>query len=549
MATEHHHHHQHHGYGHSAAFGSGGKADASSSGGGAHHSHKSFKRKYRKLKLRFDAVMKQSDDLFRKDIIATAQVKRITEENVFVPNFLSPSLNIHPTNLPNRRLLDLLLDLNSTYHLPRHKRYNIGSPSCSTPVGFLSPEHLAKYQNSNEEDVEPMDLDPAANTTTTTVAVVDKKLHSIAGAVRDSDSSESESSDGSEEDDDESEDEDEEEEEEDFPRDIPEYDDLSVSELELEEIRVERYTRGEPTTPPLYVRKGLEALSRRRAQRKKEARRRTRKLAKKNNNGVTIKPESSTPVISIGPNTIATTASNPAAPGTGGVGGAETHIDKDKDKPRILLPPDDLYHPGSTPPYLRDPSPFLLTVEEEEEYYASIDQHMSFHPNRPSTFELTQHNDDAVPVPDAAEDQRNPMSVYSWLKRNQPQIFLQEVEEPGGGGGGPGTGVGGAGGPGRKGGRGKSGPKRRVNMEGEEEEMHAKGQGMKRKRKGDEQEGMGMGVITPTPVKVAGAGGTGGTGAGGSGGKGGSGGRGRKKKEVLQGSLEEGTPVGKKVRR
>ena len=52
------------------------------------------RRKYRKLKLRFDAVMKQSDDLFRKDIIATAQVKRITEENVFVPP--PPFLNTHP---------------------------------------------------------------------------------------------------------------------------------------------------------------------------------------------------------------------------------------------------------------------------------------------------------------------------------------------------------------------------------------------------------------------------------------------------------------------
>ena len=42
------------------------------------------RRKYRKLKLRFDAVMKQSDDLFAKDITATAQVKRITEENKYV---------------------------------------------------------------------------------------------------------------------------------------------------------------------------------------------------------------------------------------------------------------------------------------------------------------------------------------------------------------------------------------------------------------------------------------------------------------------------------
>ncbi|KAF8430306.1 IEC3 subunit of the Ino80 complex, chromatin re-modelling-domain-containing protein [Tirmania nivea] len=541
MATEH-HLHQHQGHGHGAASSGGGKADGSGGAGGTHHSHKSFKRKYRKLKLRFDAVMKQSDDLFRKDIIATAQVKRITEENV--------------------RLLDLLLDLNSTPHLPRHKRYNIGSPSCSTPVGFLSPEHLAQYQNSNEEDVEPMEFDPVASTTASTIAaaVVDKKLHSIAGAVRDSDSSESEASDDSEEGDDVSEeDEDEEEEEEDFPRDIPEYDDLSGSELELEEIREERYKRGEPTTPPLYVRKGLEAQSLRRAQRKKEARRRARRLAKKDKNGVIVKPESSTPLMTATSNTITTTTT--AAPGSTGMGGAELQIVKDKDKPRILLPPDDLYHPGSTPPYLRDPSPFLLTVKEEEEYYASIDQYMCIHPNGPSNSESTQHNDDAVPpVPDIAEDQRNPMSVFSWLKRNQPQIFLQEVEEPGSGGGGAGAGAGagGAGGPGRKGGRGKSGPKRRVNVEGEDDELHAKGQGLKRKRKGEEQEGVrtGAGVITPVKIPggagaggaASGSGGKGGSGSGGKGGRG-SGGRGRKKKEVLQGAAEEGTPVGKKLRR
>jgi len=136
MATEH-QHHQHHGHGHGVASGSGGRVDAGG-GGGGHHSHKSFKyvytqhrsredassraherdiwvkvciqfilthlnrRKYRKLKLRFDAVMKQSDDLFRKDIIATAQVKRITEENVFVSFPVpSPPPSIPPTN-PSR---------------------------------------------------------------------------------------------------------------------------------------------------------------------------------------------------------------------------------------------------------------------------------------------------------------------------------------------------------------------------------------------------------------------------------------------------------------
>lgn len=31
-------------------------------------------------------------------------------------------------------------------------------------------------------------------------------------------------------------------------------------------------------------------------------------------------------------------------------------------------------------------------------------------------------------VPEEMEEERNPMGVYEWLRRNQPQVFLQDIE-------------------------------------------------------------------------------------------------------------------------
>lgn len=45
------------------------------------------RKKYRKLRYQFDGVIKRSDDLFKQDLIATAAIKRITEENKYGSSF------------------------------------------------------------------------------------------------------------------------------------------------------------------------------------------------------------------------------------------------------------------------------------------------------------------------------------------------------------------------------------------------------------------------------------------------------------------------------
>lgn len=79
------------------------------------------------------------------------------------------------------------------------------------------------------------------------------------------------------------------------------------------------------------------------------------------------------------------------------------------------------YQRGQTPDYLRSGSPFLMTLEEEEEWYYEIDEKLDGgippieRPNSPSAVK-------------SEGDPRNPMSVYCWLRKNQPQVFLQGDE-------------------------------------------------------------------------------------------------------------------------
>ncbi|KAI5811715.1 IEC3 subunit of the Ino80 complex, chromatin re-modelling-domain-containing protein [Peziza echinospora] len=469
-------------------------------GGGAvvapSSTHKSYKRKYRKLKNHFDSVMKRSDDLFRKDIIATAQVKRITEENI--------------------RLLDLLLDLNSSSHIPKSRYRNIGSPSCSTPLGFLSPQQLAQYEKDclvRDADVEAMELDPPAAATAATAATVttstagdtiaESQNNFTKNPVVDDDDTEEEKiedEDGSdvedeEDDDDDDDDEDDEEEDEDEDEEDDE-DDEDMSDGEREQRKIEK----------LEMKKAAAALRRKKKKLKRAA-------LKANGNGVKSKRRGG----KVGGKKVV---------GGGGVNGKDNNNlgsssqqnlqqrqgqqqqdeDEDNKKPqqpqtppfRILLEPK-LYNPGSTPEYLRDPSPFLLPVEEEEEYYLNIDQHLDRHGSRFAAdaaghHHLLHHLHNGADVPvtpttaavagekDDAFGPRNPMSVYCWLKRNQPHIFLQDPDEGAGGGaggvggvgasnggaaGGDGVVVGGGVGSGRGGGivgkkpRGKTGPKRK----------------------------------------------------------------------------------------
>ncbi|KAF8476208.1 IEC3 subunit of the Ino80 complex, chromatin re-modelling-domain-containing protein [Kalaharituber pfeilii] len=535
--------------------GLGGAGAGIGGGTGSGHHHKSFKRKYRKLKLRFDAVMKQSDDLFRKDIIATAQVKRITEENV--------------------RLLDLLLDLNSSPHIPHHRHYNIGSPSCSTPVGFLSPEQLAAFQNAEneDEDVEPMDLDEKkphevdSNATqeddNNTKNIVLKPAN---GAGGDNDDTESELSSI----------ETPSPESPDYPRDIPEYDELSASELELEEAREEKYKRRQPGTPPLYVRVGREGRERRS---KEKENKRSKKAAGGNKTNGAVAGEGNR-VIKTEPGTDEKGGEGAVkeknAAGEKAAAASEKQKPISKQQPRILLPPPDLY-PSSgtggptTPPYLRDPSPFLMSPEEEDEWYQHIDLQMerALHA-RGGDEEATHSYPSGVALDETVMNARNPMGVYAWLKRNQPQIFLQDTSSTSGGagggaegGGGGGSGVAGSGtagaGDGTLGGgvrkvRGKPGPKRKVPVDDDEgggrrDSGAAAG---KRKRKGAGPGGgveVDDGLVTPVGQRggqvLGSATGSGGKGAGGSGGRGGR----RKGGERERERVEDSTPVSKKIKR
>ena len=41
------------------------------------------RKKYRKLRHKFEGVMRRSDELFKEDLIATVAIKRITEENKY----------------------------------------------------------------------------------------------------------------------------------------------------------------------------------------------------------------------------------------------------------------------------------------------------------------------------------------------------------------------------------------------------------------------------------------------------------------------------------
>ncbi|CAL3967362.1 unnamed protein product [Diplocarpon coronariae] len=67
--------------------------------------YKSFKKKYRKMKVKFDEVMRESNDLYLQEQRATSTIKRLTQEN--------------------DQILDLLLEMNNSAQLPVEKRVDI----------------------------------------------------------------------------------------------------------------------------------------------------------------------------------------------------------------------------------------------------------------------------------------------------------------------------------------------------------------------------------------------------------------------------------------
>ncbi|KAK9237453.1 IEC3 subunit of the Ino80 complex, chromatin re-modelling-domain-containing protein [Lipomyces kononenkoae] len=70
----------------------------------ARQPYKSFRKKYRKLRLRFDTVMRENEELEGKDFAAKRTIRRLNAENA--------------------RLLDMLIDLSESKHIS--KQFQIG---------------------------------------------------------------------------------------------------------------------------------------------------------------------------------------------------------------------------------------------------------------------------------------------------------------------------------------------------------------------------------------------------------------------------------------
>ncbi|TGZ84327.1 hypothetical protein EX30DRAFT_338858 [Ascodesmis nigricans] len=386
MSADHSHHHS-----------------APTTGSAAHQ--KSFKRKYRKLRHKFKDVMKQSDELFRQEQLSASALRRMQEENT--------------------RILDLLVDLNEIGHMSKDLRFNIGSPSRATPPRFLSPTMLATITGGDlsllqdpDDDVEEMDLDATGGAAVlagmqsagVTGIGADRKSNS-SSSDDDSDDSDSDSDDG-------------------VTKPVNaggqesnyNSDDDDDKEAYLEEIREWKYARGEPGTPPRKVREKMRAEA---EQERKDAQEHAKKAAEEQASAAAAAAAAAAAGANEeDTNQVGTLPTNGTidAPNTNGVAVAATVEDLRKS---LNV---ESYRRGQTPDYLKDPSPFIMSLEEEEEWYNDIHNRYDGH-IPPSQYPTS-------PSLKADGDPRNPMSVYCWLRKNQPQVFLQTDEsgekKPGG---------------------------------------------------------------------------------------------------------------------
>ncbi|OLL22049.1 Delta(3,5)-Delta(2,4)-dienoyl-CoA isomerase, mitochondrial [Neolecta irregularis DAH-3] len=80
----------------------------------------SFRKKYHKMRMRFDIAIKDAEELQKQVISAKALAKRIAQENA--------------------HLLDLLVDTNDKLHTSSEQYYDVGSPRASTPENFGRPK-------------------------------------------------------------------------------------------------------------------------------------------------------------------------------------------------------------------------------------------------------------------------------------------------------------------------------------------------------------------------------------------------------------------------
>jgi IEC3 subunit of the Ino80 complex, chromatin re-modelling len=98
--------------------------------------------------------------------------------------------------------------------------------------------------------------------------------------------------------------------------------------------------------------------------------------------------------------------------------------------------PEDLHSPDPTSAFSHPP--FFITPTMEEDYLYTLDASLSASPPIVPRHLSTQATAAAGQVNSKAADRdlqtRNPVSVYNWLRRHQPQVFLQDNEHVGGDG-------------------------------------------------------------------------------------------------------------------
>ncbi|KAH0558608.1 hypothetical protein GP486_004738 [Trichoglossum hirsutum] len=259
------------------------------------------------MKLQFDHVMRESENLFKEERRANGTVRRLAQENeYFAP--LSP------------QLLEILLDINDSDHIPPHHRFDLGSPMSSPlpshAVPSLEYDDGSDSAGSYDSDVARTALDEA-------------REEFVAGDI----SQES-------------------------------YNQLRAL-WESKAAKMRRRGRAEPK--PFHA--------------------------------VLSTPHTSLPI-------------------------NQEDLPEDLHSP---YPTGTLFHP-----------PFLLTPTLEEDYLYTLDASLSSSPpiipRHLSTQASTATNQVSSKVADRDLQTRNPVSVYNWLRRHQPQVFLQDNEHVGGDG-------------------------------------------------------------------------------------------------------------------
>lgn len=122
--------------------------------GTAKAGYKSWKKKYRKMRINFDKKMQDGENLHKQEAKACATAKRIAVENEYV-NHDTQSIavvDIHLlTHLPYSQLLELLFEINNSPQIPLDKRIDVSmAPALksSAPVHPIDRDHSKQKEDA-----------------------------------------------------------------------------------------------------------------------------------------------------------------------------------------------------------------------------------------------------------------------------------------------------------------------------------------------------------------------------------------------------------------